>query len=112
MIIGSIVWVAQRFRFLVRSRFLYCSIFVVLIYKKVSILNHILREKKTPLSEYNYYYKYILVDMVLPRSFITVMINVGISFFSIIILWTLSPWLVLPVFAFVVIAIILSIYIR
>ncbi|KAJ8667142.1 hypothetical protein QAD02_008804 [Eretmocerus hayati] len=52
------------------------------------------------------------VDSVLPRSIIIVLINIGISFFSLAILWFLSPWFVLPVLGFILISIMLSLYVR
>ncbi|XP_014203938.1 multidrug resistance-associated protein 5-like [Copidosoma floridanum] len=52
------------------------------------------------------------VDLVLPRAIITVLMNCGISCFSLAILWYLSPWLLLPALAFVVISVMFSVYVR
>lgn len=48
----------------------------------------------------------------LPKSLITILLHVGISLFSIIILWYLSPWFFVPIAAFLILSMIISIYIR
>ncbi|KAL7290173.1 hypothetical protein TKK_0015884 [Trichogramma kaykai] len=52
------------------------------------------------------------VDSALPRSIIIVLINIGISIVSIVILGIISPWLILPVLAYAICALLCSIYIR
>ncbi|OXU29329.1 hypothetical protein TSAR_006531 [Trichomalopsis sarcophagae] len=52
------------------------------------------------------------VDSILPRSIITILINIGVSLVSLVILSLLSSWLLLPVLAFVIVSMIFSVYVR